>query len=183
MALLGFLRNELRLWSACSVPGSALTVLAVLSAAVGYAEGARLAPRIGADQVICWALLLSVPLLLPVLFVDVARQAPSADAAGWACFAYTAGVSMFLGFFAWYRGLALGGIAKVSQVQLAQPLLTVCESVLLFGQDLQSAVVLAALVVLGCVAAAQRTRVRRQPVSRSLGAPSLEPPHDPQPSR
>ena len=138
-----------------------LIVLAVLSAAVGYAEGARLAPVLGPDQVICWALLLSLPLLLPVLLVDMARSAPTAAADGWACFAYTAVVSMFLGFFAWYRGLALGGVAKVSQVQLVQPLLTVAASVLLFGQRLEGSVLLAALAVLGCVAAAQRTRVRR----------------------
>ena len=138
-----------------------LIVLAVLSAAVGYAEGARLAPLLGPDQVICWALLLSLPLLLPVLLVDMARSAPTAAADGWACFAYTAVVSMFLGFFAWYRGLALGGVAKVSQVQLVQPLLTVAASVLLFGQRLEGSVLLAALAVLGCVAAAQRTRVRR----------------------
>jgi drug/metabolite transporter (DMT)-like permease len=98
-----------------------------------------------------------------VLLVDLARQAPSAGAAAWGCFAYTAAVSMLLGFFAWYRGLALGGVAKVSQVQLAQPLLTVAESALLFGQDLDPAVVLAAVAVLACVAAAQRARVRQRP--------------------
>jgi len=140
-------------------PADGLTLLAVLAAAAGYAEGARLAPLLGSDQVICWALLLSLPLLVPVLVVDVVRVSPTADLAAWGCFAYTAVVSMLLGFFAWYRGLALGGVAKVSQVQLAQPLLTVAESVVLFGQRLDPAVVLTALAVLGCVAAAQRTRV------------------------
>ncbi|WNV74280.1 DMT family transporter [Geodermatophilus sp. DSM 44513] len=149
----------------------ALTVAAVVCAAVGYAEGARLAPVLGADQVICWALLLSTPVLLPVLLMDVAIQPPAAGASGWACFAYTAAVSMFLGFFAWYRGLALGGVAKVSQVQLAQPLLTVAESVLLFGQELDPTVLPAALAVLACVAAAQRTRVQRQRAARYPEAP------------
>jgi drug/metabolite transporter (DMT)-like permease len=101
-----------------------------VAAAAGYAEGARLAPLLGADQVICWALLLSLPLVLPLLVLDVARSVPTAGAAAWSCFAYTAVVSMFLGFFAWYRGLELGGVAKISQVQLAQPLLTVAASVL-----------------------------------------------------
>lgn len=136
-----------------------LTVLAVLCAAVGYAEGARLAPLLGSDQVICWALLVSTPLLVPLLAVYVVGDLPTADVTGWACFAYTAVVSMFLGFFAWYRGLALGGVAKVSQVQLVQPLLTVAASVLLFGQQLDLVIVLAAGAVLCCVAAAQRTRV------------------------
>ena len=122
-ALLGVLRTgerpSLGFWVACGagalavavfavaqgagLPTAAggLTVLAVLAAAVGYAEGARLAPLLGSDQVICWALLLSLPLSLPVLLVDVARATPSASPTGWACFAYTAAVSMFLGFFAW----------------------------------------------------------------------------------
>jgi drug/metabolite transporter (DMT)-like permease len=141
-------------------PADGLTVLAVLSAAVAYAEGARLAPMLGADRVICWALLLSLPAVLPLVVVDAARSWPSTDATGWACFAYTAVFSMLLGFFAWYRGLALGGVAKVSQVQLAQPLLTVGASVVLFGQHLDPAVLVAALAVLVCVASAQRTRVR-----------------------
>lgn len=182
-AVLGVLRTRerpsLAFWGACGagavavgvfavvrgagLPTTAdgLTVLAVLSAAVGYAEGARLAPLLGSDQVICWALLLSLPLLLPFLIADVLRTTPSADGAGWSCFAYTAAVSMFLAFFAWYRGLALGGVAKVSQVQLAQPLLTVSASVVMFGQRLEPAVAVTAVAVLACVAAAQRTRVAR----------------------
>ena len=140
-----------------------LTVLAVLSAAAGYAEGARLAPLLGSDQVICWALLFSLPLTLPVLAVELSRGATSATTSGWACFAYTAVVSMFLGFFAWYRGLALGGVAKVSQVQLLQPLLTVTESVVLFGQRFDPAVLVAALAILACIGAAQRARVVAAP--------------------
>ncbi len=184
-AVLGVLRNGERpspaFWAACGVGAGAvtvfalvrgqglptgadvLTVLAVLAAAAGYAEGARLAVALGSDQVICWALLLSLPLVLPVLALSVATRTPNADAAGWSCFAYTAVISMFLGFFAWYRGLALGGVAKVSQVQLAQPLLTVGESALLFGQHVDLTILLAALSVVLCVAAAQRTRVRRHP--------------------
>ena len=165
-AVLGVLRTGERpstgFWLACAAGSAAvtlfavvrgqgaptaadgLTVLAVLAAAAGYAEGARLAPVLGADQVICWGLLLSLPLVLPLLALDVARQTPVASAAAWSCFAYTAAVSMFLGFFAWYRGLELGGVAKISQVQLAQPLLTVAASVLLFGQALEPVVLLAA---------------------------------------
>ncbi len=193
-AVLGVLRTGERpsgaFWAACTagsvavgvfavvrgagLPTTAdgLTLLAVLSAAVGYAEGARLAPLLGAGQVICWALLLSLPLLLPFLIVDVVHTTPTADAAGWSSFAYTAAVSMFLGFFAWYRGLALGGVAKVSQVQLAQPLLTVGASVMLFGQRLEPAAVVAAVAVLSCVAVAQRTRVAGAG-STSTGHPEL----------
>ena len=192
-AVMGVLRTGERpspaFWAACAagsvavtafavvrgqgVPTSAdgLTLLAVLAAAAGYAEGARLAPLLGADQVICWALLLSLPLVLPLLALDVARQTPTAGATAWTCFAYTAVVSMFLGFFAWYRGLELGGVAKISQVQLAQPLLTVAASVLLFGQLLEPAVLVAAVAVLVCVAAAQRSRVRPATTASAVAQP------------
>jgi len=191
-AAFGALRNaerpSLAFWGACAAGAAAVTafavvrgqglpttsdawlLLAVLAAAAGYAEGARLAGVLGSDQVICWALLLTIPVTLPMLVLSIARGAPDASAAGWGCFAYTAIVSMFLGFFAWYRGLALGGVAKVSQVQLTQPLLTVGFSVLLFGQQLDPAIIITALVVLLCVAVAQRTRVRRTPLT--LAAPA-----------
>jgi drug/metabolite transporter (DMT)-like permease len=191
-AVLGVLRTGERpfpaFWAACAAGSAAVTVfavvrgqglptaadgltlLAVVAAAAGYAEGARLAPLLGADQVICWALLLGLPLVLPLLVLDVARSVPTAGAAAWSCFAYTAVVSMFLGFFAWYRGLELGGVAKISQVQLAQPLLTVAASVLMFGQRLEPAVLVAAAAVLVCVAAAQRTRVRPAPAVRAVPA-------------
>jgi drug/metabolite transporter (DMT)-like permease len=65
---------------------------------------------------------------------------------------------MFLGFFAWYRGLALGGVAKIGQTQLAQPVLTLLWSALLLGERITLAMLLAALAVLACVLATQRTR-------------------------
>ena len=137
-----------------------LTMLAVMAAAAGYVEGARLSPFLGSDCVICWALMLSLPVVLPVLLLATAHERPAAHGSAWLCFAYTAIVSMFLGFFAWYRGLALGGVAKVSQLQLAQPLLTVTASVVLFRQHLDEKTLLGAAGVLLCVAAAQRARVR-----------------------
>jgi drug/metabolite transporter (DMT)-like permease len=79
---------------------------------------------------------------------------------------------MFLGFFAWYRGLALGGVAKVSQIQLVQPVLTVAASVVLLGQRLEPAAVVAAVAVLACVAAAQRTRVARLGPPAGAGLPA-----------
>jgi len=192
-AALGALRNHerpsLAFWTACAAGAAAVTTfslvrgeglptsadaltgLAVVAAAAGYAEGARLARALGPDQVICWALLLSLPLTVPVLALSVVTRTPVADAAGWSCFAYTAVVSMFLGFFAWYRGLALGGVAKVSQVQLAQPLLTVGESALLLGQHVDATILLTALAVMLCMAVAQRTRVhhRAPPAEGSTG--------------
>ena len=83
-----------------------------------------------------------------------------AGAAAWACFAYVSVVSMFLGFFAWYRGLAEGGVARVGQVQLSQPVLTLLWSALLLGEHVGPLTVLCALLVLGSVAVGQRTRVK-----------------------
>ena len=97
---------------------------AVVSAGFGYAEGARLSRELGAWQTISWALLLSVPvLILPVL-----HSAPaSLSHVGWksfAGFAYVSIISMYLAFFSWYKGLAMGVIARVGQIQLLQPFLT-----------------------------------------------------------
>ncbi len=134
-----------------------LVLLAVASAGLGYAEGGALARTYGGPQVICWALIISAPfLILPTLLTTPDLDAVSTDA--WLGFAYVSVISMFLGFFAWYRGLALGGVAKIGQTQLAQPVLTLLWSALLLGEQVTLAMVVAALAVLACVLATQRTR-------------------------
>jgi drug/metabolite transporter (DMT)-like permease len=139
-------------------PADALLVLAVVAAAIGYAEGGRLARTQGAWQVICWALVLSAPLLLvPTLWVADGRLA-TASAAAWTGFAYVSVVSMFLGFFAWYRGLALGGIAAVGQVQLLQPFLTIFASAWLLGEPIDAATLIAAALVIVVIAVGRRAR-------------------------
>ena len=87
------------------------------------------------------------------------QQPPDATPTEWAAFAYLAVVSMFLGFFAWYRGLAIGPIAQVSQVQLAQPVMTICWAALLLGERLTWATVLGGLAVVVCAAVAVRVRL------------------------
>jgi drug/metabolite transporter (DMT)-like permease len=94
---------------------------AVLAAAVGYAEGGLLARELGAWQTISWALVLASPLMAVLVAVSVSQRPPSATPVQWAALAYLGVVSMFLGFIAWYHGLAIGPMAQVSQVQLAQP--------------------------------------------------------------
>jgi drug/metabolite transporter (DMT)-like permease len=134
-----------------------LVLGAVLCAGLGYAEGGALARTYGAWQVICWALVLTAPfLVLPVWLA--AGSDVSGDAGSWLGFAYVSAISMFLGFFAWYRGLALGGVAKIGQIQLAQPVLTLLWSALLLGESVTLAMLLAALAVLACVVATQRAR-------------------------
>ncbi len=83
----------------------------------------------------------------------------TATPAQWAAFAYLGVVSMFLGFFAWYRGLAIGPMAQVSQVQLVQPVLTICWAGLLLDEDLTWTTIVGGLVVVACAGAAVRVRL------------------------
>lgn len=97
----------------------------------------------------------------------------------WAAFGYLAVVSMFLGFFAWYRGLAIGPIARVSQIQLIQPVLTICWAALLLGEALTWPTVLGGLAVILCAAAAVRVRLKPAPAPSSEVQPaSLQPVKD-----
>ena len=135
---------------------------AVAAAAVGYAEGGLLARELGAWQTVSWALVLAAPLMLVLTGVAVVRQPPSGSAGEWMALAYLGVVSMFLGFFAWYRGLAIGPMAQVSQIQLVQPVLTICWAALLIGEQLTWPTVLGGAVVIVCAAASVRVRHRRQ---------------------
>lgn len=137
-----------------------LVLLAVLCGAVGYAEGGALAREMGGWRVISWSLVLFAPLLAPFVVLAALSSGVSAGAGAWLSFGYVSVVSMFLGFFAWYRGLAQGGVARVGQVQLAQPVLTLTWSALLLGERVGPPTILCAVLVLGSVAVGQRTRVR-----------------------
>ena len=140
-------------------PADLLVLGAVVAGAVGYAEGGALARELGGWRVISWALVLSVPVLVPVVLASAATTGLDAGPAAWAGFAYVALFSMFLAFFAWYRGLAEGGVARIGQLQLAQPVLTLAWSALLLGEQIGLATLLAAAAVLLSVAATQRTVV------------------------
>ena len=112
---------------------------AVLAAAIGYAEGGLLARELGAWQAVSWALVLSAPLMTALTVASVTQQAPTATPVQWLAFAYLCIVSMYLGFFAWYRGLAIGPMAQVSQVQLVQPVLSILWATLLLREQLDLA--------------------------------------------
>lgn len=141
-------------------PADVWLALAVASAAIGYALGGRLAGELGGWQVISWALVLAAPFVsIPALLM-----APGGGDAGpgaWLGFGYVALVSQYLGFFFWYRGLAQGGVARVSQVQLLQPFLTLLAAALLLGEPLRRDMLLSALIVSACVAVGRRMPVRR----------------------
>jgi drug/metabolite transporter (DMT)-like permease len=129
---------------------------AIIAAAIGYAEGAVLSRTFGAWQVISWALLLSVPLLLPIIWWRGVPAIETISLNVWLAFLYVSLVSMFLAFIVWYKGLALGGIAHVGQVQLLQPFLTIFAAVLWLGEPLKLGTILCASGVLICVALGRR---------------------------
>lgn len=134
---------------------------AVVAAAIGYAEGGLLARELGSWQTVSWALVLSAPLMVAMAAGSMLQQPPSATPVQWAAFAYLAVVSQYLGFFAWYRGLAIGPMAQVSQVQLVQPVLTIVWAALLLGEELTWPTVLGGLAVILCAAVAVRIRLGR----------------------
>jgi drug/metabolite transporter (DMT)-like permease len=140
---------------------------AVLAAAIGYSEGGLLARELGAWQTISWALVLSAPLMITLTAFAMARQPPSGTVGEWAAFGYLAVVSMYLGFFAWYRGLAIGPIAQVSQVQLVQPVMGISWAALLLGEHLTWPTVLGGIAVIACAATAVRTRLSPATTSAS----------------
>jgi drug/metabolite transporter (DMT)-like permease len=140
---------------------------AVIAAAVGYAEGALLSRELGSWQTISWALVLAAPVMIVGTAISWVQQPPAADGVEWASFAYLAAVSMFLGFFAWYRGLAIGPIARVSQVQLVQPVLSLLWAGLLLREEFTLPLLLGGLVVIVCAALAVRVRLSRSGVARS----------------
>ncbi len=130
-------------------PADALLLAAMGCAAVGYGYGAQLSQRMRPEHVICWALVIALPITLPgaMLTWPQAAVAPSA----WWAFSYVAVFSMWLGFFAWYRGLAIGGTVRVSQVQLIQPFTSMLFAVPLLGESLDAVTVGFSLAVIATV--------------------------------
>jgi drug/metabolite transporter (DMT)-like permease len=145
-------------------PADLAIFAAVLLAAMGYAAGGRLSQTLGGQQTICWALVMAAPVLLPAvawLCRDEAAQIARAGAAAWTGFAYVSVFSMFIGFFFWYRGMALGGVARVGQVQLVQPFLTLLGATLVLGESLEWPTVIFAIAVIAVVGAGRKMQVKR----------------------
>lgn len=133
-----------------------LMLIAVIVCGLGYAEGARLARRMGGWQVICWALVLSLPMMLPLCLWTLPGNFQQAAWPALLSLGYVSLFSMLLGFFFWYRGLALGGIASISQLQLLQPFFGLGLAAVLLGEHVSTMMVAAALAVALCVVGARR---------------------------
>ena len=139
-----------------SLQGDLLMVLAVIICGLGYAEGGVLARHMGGLRVICWALVLSLPFMLLGALISFPADFASVPAFSWGGFAYVSLFSMFIGFVFWYRGLALGGIAAISQLQLLMPLFGLCWSALLLHEAIGWPMLWATAGVILCVAGARR---------------------------
>lgn len=138
-------------------------LLAMASASVGYVGGAQLTPRLGAEQVICWVLVMTLPITLPLAVWWWPAAWATVTPASWAAFGYVGLFSMWLGFFAWYRGLALGGAVRVSQVQLLQPFLSMVFALPLLGEQLDALTLVFGLAVTATVLLGKRTSIPHLP--------------------
>ncbi|OMH34064.1 hypothetical protein BGP75_13195 [Motiliproteus sp. MSK22-1] len=147
-------RNGLDSWK----PGDWWLSGAVILAAWGYAVGGQLSKQLGGWQVICWALVLTLPITIPVSLWLRPSALENISVLSWSSFLYLCLISQLLGFFAWNRGLALGGVTRVSQVQLIQPFITLLASSWLLGEILEKSTLLCAALVVGLVFVGYRKR-------------------------
>lgn len=139
-----------------SVQGDLLMLAAMVVCGLGYAEGARLSRRLGGWQVISWALVLSLPVMLPIALVTMPASFEHVGAPAWLGFAYVSVFSMLIGFIFWYRGLALGGIAAVGQLQLLQPFFGLALAALLLNETVSWTMLVVTLCAVACVAGAKK---------------------------
>ncbi len=142
----------------------ALLIGAVVCAGIGYAEGGRLSRSLGGPQVIAWALILSLPFASVVTgwrLLDHPTPWHAVSWRAWGALAYLGLFSMFVGFLFWYRGLAAGGVARIGQLQLLQPFLSVIAAALLVGESIDVRTLAFAAAVALIVATGRRATVRR----------------------
>ena len=126
-----------------------MLVGAVLAASVGYVYGAQVTRVLGAERVICWMCVMALPLTLPGALLTWPDR--SIHTTAWLGLLYVGVFSMWAGFFAWYRGMAMGGALKVSQTQLLQPFLSILAAVPLLGEPLEVLTLGFALAVIATV--------------------------------
>jgi drug/metabolite transporter (DMT)-like permease len=139
-----------------SFEGNLFMLGAVVVCGLGYAEGANLSRKLGGWQVICWALLLSLPVMLPIALFTMPESFKHVTQSGWVGLLYVSFFSMLIGFVFWYRGLALGGIAAVGQLQLLQPFMGLAISAALLHETVSWQMITMTLGAIVCVAGAKK---------------------------
>jgi drug/metabolite transporter (DMT)-like permease len=136
--------------------GDLLMLAAVVVCGLGYAEGAKLSKTLGGWQVISWALLLSLPVMLPLSFIYMPPGFENVNAGAWTSLAYVSLFSMFIGFVFWYKGLAQGGVALVGQLQLLQPFFGLALAAFILHEQVSWGILLVTIGVIACVAGSKK---------------------------
>ncbi|MBV1869025.1 MAG: DMT family transporter [Marinosulfonomonas sp.] len=136
--------------------GDILMFAAIVVCGLGYAEGAKLSRSLGGWQVICWALVLSLPIMAAFTFLRMPPTFSDVSLPSWFALGYVSSFSMLIGFVFWYRGLAQGGIAAVSQLQLLQPLMGLVLAATLLGEKVSWPMIAVSLAVVACVVGAKK---------------------------
>ncbi|RLJ32533.1 drug/metabolite transporter (DMT)-like permease [Chryseobacterium sp. 7] len=136
--------------------GDILMLLAVILCGMGYAEGAKLSKTLGGWQVISWALVLALPIMIPLFFIYFPKDIQNVSFQGWFGLAYISLFSMFIGFIFWYKGLAQGGIATVGQLQLLQPFFGLALAAWLLHEQVSMGMLGVTIGVILCVAGTKK---------------------------
>jgi len=139
-----------------SMTGDGLMLAAIVLCGLGYAEGAALSRRLGGWEVISWALVLSLPIMLALAIFTLPGSWTDIATSAWIGLAYVSVFSMLVGFVFWYRGLALGGIAGVGQLQLLQPFFSLFLAGFLLQEPVALSMIIVTMLVVFCVAGAKR---------------------------
>lgn len=139
-----------------SLTGDLLMIAAVLVCGLGYAEGATLSRRLGGWQVISWSLLLSLPIMAAIALLTLPENWSGVAITSWIGLGYVSIFSMLVGFIFWYRGLAVGGIAGVGQLQLLQPFFGFVLAAIFLGEPIAWTMIASTVIVVACVAGAKR---------------------------
>lgn len=135
---------------------------AVILLGLSYAEGGKLAKELGSWQVIAWAIIIGAPFFIIPVGLNFTTEMLDAPIQAWVSFAYLAVVSQFLAYVAWYSGMAIGGIAKVSQIQYLQPFLMIIFATVFLNESITFFTVITALVVVISVVIGKNANVSRK---------------------
>ena len=137
-----------------------LLFVAIASASIGYSEGGKLSEEMSSVEVISWALVLTLPINIFLTYQYIDFEISTVSTSAIISFVYVGLISMYIAFFFWYRGIALGGVARVGQVQLLQPFLTLVGAYFLLDEQITAMNIGFALCVLAVVVLGKRTRAK-----------------------
>lgn len=151
-----------------SLQGDVLMLAAIIICGLGYAQGGALSRKLGGWQVISWALVVSLPFMAPLAIWQMPVSFAHVQISEWAALAYVSVFSMLIGFVFWYRGLALGGVAAISQLQLLQPFMGLMLAASVAREHVQWQMIAVSLLVVACVVGARRFSKREPKRSRTV---------------